>query len=561
MNTESATTDQAGHHITQAVLAAAWREDLTGIRTRATTTGDTTTTTTGDGHRLGFNAHRHAFHQIHPYGPITGDGHPITDPGDLLRLLDPSADPTELHDAVTGLSLALHRHHDIRDQHRRNANRYGATTSIDLAHRLRHTPDYAPCRHFEPLAVEGHHLHPGARTRLGWTHHDRLAHDLESSHTTRLRFLAVDRDLLITTGQPIDNQIAQWFPDLAAHLTDDHVIVPMHPWQYRHATATSLRPLLRQGRLHPIDDLELPAEPTSSIRTLVTTGGHYLKCSLDIHITSTRRGISPATAANGPVLSTMLTDIIDNDPRLARIAVLAETAAVSLPHEHPAARDLTCILRQPLHSVCGPDELAIPATALTAHSPVSGRRIITELIDAADLPAPQFLHRYAHLLLDSTLHLAGAYGIGMEAHLQNCIPTFQRARPHRLILRDLGGARIHLPRLHATGHAPTLHPASVTTTTDIDRTRSKVAYTVLQNHLAAIVAALTADGAITADTAWRLITDIIADLDIPDTDRDFYTAPTLPLKALLHMRLTDGPDHHVMVDNPLHQLDQSTLNP
>lgn len=562
MITDSATTDQAGHHVTQAVLAAAWREDLTGIRTHATTTGDTTTTTTDDGHRLRFTAHHNAFHQIHPYGPILHNGQPIVEPGTLLHLLHPGADTDELDDAVAGLTLALHRHRDIRDGHRDIATRYRAATSIELAQRLQDTPDYSPCRHFEPLAVEGHHLHPGARTRLGWTHHDRLAHDLESRHTTRLRFLAADRDLLITTGEPIDAHIAQWFPQLTPHLDDDHVIIPMHPWQYRHATTTSLRPLLRQGRLHPIDDLELPAEPTSSIRTLVTTGGHYLKCSLNIHITSTRRGISPATAANGPVLSAMLADIIEHDPRLApNITVLAEPAAVSLPDHHPAARDLTCILRQPLAAVCAPDELAVPATALTAHSPVSGQRIITELITAADLPTHRFLHRYAKLLLDSTLHLAGAYGIGMEAHLQNCIPTFRHGHPHRIILRDLGGARIHLPRLHATGHHPDLHPASVTVTTDIDQTRAKVAYTVLQNHLAAIVAALTADDAITPDTAWQVITDIITDLDIPTTDRDYYTAPSLPLKALLHMRLTDGPDHHIMVDNPLHRLDQSTLHP
>ncbi|GAA4895073.1 siderophore synthetase component [Stackebrandtia albiflava] len=541
----------AAHHLVHAVLAAAWREDLAHIRTRAHRHGDTHTTPTGTG-TLRFHAHTHAFAQITPHGTVHHDDHPVTDPATLLRLLEPGADITELTDAVEGLALALTRHRHITDHHRALARTHHAHDSVTLAHRLATGPRYQPCRHFEPLAVTGHHLHPGARTRLGWTHTDRLNHDLESHHTTRLPVISASRELVTTTGQPLDHLLTTLHPPLRAHLHPDRVLIPLHPWQHRHVVTTRHHDLYRRGLIHDLPDIHIPAEPTASIRTLVLPDGHYLKTSLDIHITSTRRGISPATAANGPALSHTLHTITTTDPHLReRLTVLPEPAAVSAHHTHPAARDLTCILRGPLHHHTRPGELAVPATALPATSPHTGTTIATEL--AAHHPGtPQdFLTRYATILLGTTLHLAAHYGIGLEAHLQNCIPVFRHATPVRVILRDLGGARIHTPRLTAAGHTPRLHPHSVTTTDDITVTHTKVAYTVIQNHLAALVNALHHDGTLHATDAWKTIGEIIADTDIPTTDRDFYTTPTLPLKALLHMRLHNGPDHHVPVPNPL----------
>lgn len=550
---------QARAHITASVAAAAWRENLEGIRDRATITENTITTSTPSGGQLTFTAGFGVFNQITPYGPITHNGHAVTEPDALLRLLTPDADTTELTDAVSGLALALHRHKQITNDHRTAAQHANATTSIELARHLHlNEHNHLACRHLEPLAVTGHHLHPAARTRLGWNHQDRLAHDLESHGTTGIRFLSVNRQTVITTsddhGRDIDTLIASWHQPLENHLAPNRVLIPLHPWQHRHVTHGPLRHLLHTGDIREIPGLQLAADPTASIRTLVTTTGHYLKCSLDIHITSTRRGISPATAANGPVLSHTIKDLINKDQLLTpHIAVLPETAAVSLPHGHPASRDLTCILREPLAHHLLDHELAIPATALCARSPISGRHLASELADAYTGTPSEFLTTYATNLLTTTIRLAALYGVGMEAHLQNCVPTFNGATPHRIVLRDLGGARIHLPTLNDTGHHPHLHPASVVTTDDITTVHTKVAYTVLQNHLAAIVSAMEADHLLTHTTAWKLISGIVAELDIPNTTRDFYTAPTLPLKALLHMRLTDGPDQHVPVDNPLHQ--------
>jgi len=151
--------------------------------------------------------------------------------------------------------------------------------------------------------------------------------------------------------------------------------------------------------------------------------------------------------------------------------------------------------------------------------------------------------------------LAARYGIGFEAHLQNCLPTFKDGRPHRIVFRDFAGLRLHPGRLEAAGHRVSLWPGSVVVTDDLDVMRAKVAYTALQAHLGELVIRLDLD----EGDAWR---EVRAALDeaydplmaSPDAraDHAFLTAPRVPHKALVRMRLAGGGDVYVPVQNPLH---------
>ncbi|ADD43391.1 IucA/IucC family protein [Stackebrandtia nassauensis] len=558
------TPHDAAAHITASLLAAAWRENLDGLRDNATVTPGpapgqlTVHIDTSAGH-IRATAQAGPFDQITPTGPIDCDGNTVTDPVTLLKALSPNAPEhltRELDDAVTGLATALPRHQRLTDTIAETAKHHGATTTVALADILTdRQADFLPCRFLEPLAVDGHHLHPCARTRLGWNDADRRAYDLETPEPIAVRFVAARRDAIASAtddhGRDLGELLEHLHPPLRDLRDDDTIAIPVHPWQHRHLREGPGRDLYADGTLRDLPT-RMDTEPTASIRTLVTADGSYLKCSLSIHITSTTRGISPATVHNGPILSRLLSEVIGGDDYLApRIDILTEHAGASLPHGHPAARELSCLLRARLSDVTGPGELAVPATALAATSPVTGRSIAAELVDDSGLDAADFLHRYTFGLAGPTIRLATHYGIGTEAHLQNCVPTFRDGIPERVIVRDLGGGRVLLPRLAESGHRPDLHPASVITTTDAETVRAKVAYTVFQNHLAAVTTALTQDCGLTQDRAWRVIADTVDTLDLASGDRDFYTAATVPHKALLTMRVNPGRDIHVPVTNPL----------
>jgi siderophore synthetase component len=219
-----------------------------------------------------------------------------------------------------------------------------------------------------------------------------------------------------------------------------------------------------------------------------------------------------------------------------------------------------------------PGEIAVSGGALYAISPVTGTTVVAEIVSrfartrALTEPAQAalaFVGEYARLVLPPVLTVATRYGIGLEAHLQNCVPTFVDGVPHRLALRDFAGLRVYPPRLPAPLR---LWPGSVVVTDDVDVMRAKVAYTVLQAHLGEIVIRLVDSHGLDETAAWSSVRAVIdevydelrGDAAVADQARDdhaFLTAPTLPHKALLTMRLAarrgNASDIYVQVENPL----------
>lgn len=478
-------------------------------------------------------ARRYAFDRVEVAQP------PSIDPAILLERLAGTgaasrAVGVELADACVNLALAYAR------RERFPAVRADAADSLDLY-------DAADADGFgqllERYATEGHNLHPCGRTRLGWTAADLLAHDLESP-VTDVGFVAVRRDIHIGDDIMLDSTVD----------SRRYAVTPVHAWQLRllrrrHPTAFADRILVT---LDPI----VTATPTAALRTLLLPPGgptRYLKLSLDIQVTSTRRSISVASTRNGPLLSRLLADLIADD----RVLLLAETAgcAAALPGSD---RDVSAITRAGLQGRLDPAEIPVPGSALTALSPVPGpggrpRPVLVELVDrfavtrglTGAAAAAAFTDEYARLLLPPLLTLATRHGIGLEAHLQNCIPTFVDGVPHRLALRDFAGLRVDLGRLD---RPVALWPGSIVATPSQDAVRAKLAYTALQAHLGEIVIHLDQAYGLNETVAWQRVRDIVDEVfdalrhepavaARAEADHAFLTAPTVPHKALLTMRL------------------------
>jgi siderophore synthetase component len=272
-----------------------------------------------------------------------------------------------------------------------------------------------------------------------------------------------------------------------------------------------------------------------------------------------------ASTRNGPVLSALLHRLLAGEPRVMLFAEEAGASAlVGARH-----RDLAAIVRRGLDGRLEPGELAVPGGALYAGS--AGGTVLAELVDRyattrrlAHRPAAagEFLDGYARLLLPPLLRLATRHGIAIEAHLQNCVPTFRDGVPYRLGLRDFAGLRLHRPRLAGGGHGVALWPGSVVATDDADVMRAKLAYTALQAHLGELVIHLVSSHGLNEHAAWRSVRTIVDEVydelrgdpavaADAACDHAFLTAPTLPHKALVRMRLRGDGDLYVPVRNPL----------
>ncbi|MDI1465715.1 IucA/IucC family protein [Catellatospora sp. KI3] len=497
---------------------ALWREDIGDARGR-------------------FRGTVHGFDRV-VLGPVADDP---------LSLVDHPGLRAELDSAVHGLALAYARRAVQDPGHRAAAAALGRADMIELLAEL--DPDERVAR-LERLATEGHNLHPCGRTRLGWSAGDMIAHDLETE-STAVGFVAARPELVL--GDDLTERLGVAAPP-------GRRVLPVHIWQLRHLRGR-FPELFADGTLRVLDPV-LPALPTAALRTVLLTGsarpGTYLKLSLDIQVTSTRRTISVASTRNGPALSEALGALLDAESG-GRLLLMAEPAgAAGLVGD---SRQLSTIVRDGLGGRLAPGEQPVPGSALAALDPVSGATLLTGLVDryahsrratSPQLAALGFLNEYAVLLLPPVLRLAAQHGIGLEAHLQNCVPTFRDGVPHRMGIRDLAGMRVHEGRLAATGVALRLWPGSVIGTGDESVLLSKVAYTAFQAHLGELVLRLGRSHGLAEGTAWAAVRHVVDEALAGHRDHAFYTAPTVPHKALTRMRLAGSGDVYVPVQNPLH---------
>lgn len=467
---------------------------------------------------------RHAPHGVrHGFDRVEFTSAGVADPVHLLTGPDAPGFAAELRNAVVNLAIAM--------------SRYRRDVGLPAG-----DPDAAVVV-AERLAVAGHNLHPCGRTRLGWDTTDVLAHDLEAGRTA-IGFVAVRDEGHL--GDDVGAALTSAYPQLPDP-PPGYRLQPVHPWQRDAVLRTRYRDLIASGALQ-ILDAELDAAPTAALRTLLLPSGadgrrRYLKLSLDIQVTSTRRSISIASTRNGPPVSGLLHRLVADDPDGHRLLLLAETAGAAVPAG--SGRDISAILRDGLTGRLAPGEQAVPGGALP--------HVVTDLVAAHGRGALAWLTEYARLLLPPLLRLT-VRGVALEAHLQNCLPTFVAGAPHRLAVRDFAGLRLHRPRLAARGLAVNLWPGSVIGTDDEDVLRAKIGYTALQAHLGELVIRLGVD----EPAAWAAVRDVVdetyAALDDPAARRDHaaLTAARVPHKALVRMRLAGGGDTYLPVRNPLH---------
>ncbi|WP_030156113.1 IucA/IucC family protein [Glycomyces sp. NRRL B-16210] len=497
------------------VTAAAWRENLADRRDRPAPE----------------DAREGAFNQL----DLTGTDQTADDPvGTLEAILGepaPAHLAAELDSARTGLALATDRA-AARARHLAGlAHRSGDASLARLIARCTRDPD-TTARRLETLATEGHQLHPCARTRLGWTRTDLERYDLETPRPVRVRLIADPGGVLARSGTDLRDH------PMLVGLDLPHPVLPAHPWQLEHRILPAYGDLFATGRLRLLE-ATVPAWPTAAIRTLAGhTAPGFLKLALGIQITSTRRDISPATAALGPYLSAALRAAGDDSGH----RIVADIAGAWLP----GSRELTALAREPLAAHTPSGAVCVPATALAATSPVTGVSLAAEYADWHG-DAAAWLRAYAIAFTGPVLAKARD-GIGLEAHLQNSLVAMRGTEPVAPVTRDLGGARIHVP---SVPFALDLPPDSPVNAAGLDQVRSKVAYTLFQNHFAALAAVLERDLGLDTAAFWADLADHIAGLDLPAADVDAYLAPRQPTKALLTMRLHPGKEIETLVDNPL----------
>jgi siderophore synthetase component len=494
----------------------------------------------------------------------------------------------ELENGSANLALAYTFYEQDAKKQRKEAQALNAHTALEYA-AVKKSGAFSPSMFFEQMSVEGHNLHPGAKTKMGMKPADVIRYAPEFHGTFSLRFAAIhkayaqwneaEEQLLVNAYPALKLEMNRRLEELGLDGTD-YVAVPVHPWQMDYEIERIYHEEIGSNIVVPIPSFSVLCRATSSFRTVAPSEASApvsFKTAVNSQMTSTVRSISAQTAMNAVHFTKMIQCVLKRETALEGTFVpVCEVAGYHFRSEsEEKSRNLTAVLRENMDDLLTGDELAIIGSSLYACSPVTEEPIIAELVGqyaktkgeaSLTRAALLFLREYGELVLPGFLTLMVKYGVGLEGHLQNSIPVFEKGVPKRFLFRDWGGARIYGERLKAQGIIPGFIPGSVTITNSIDEMHNKVYYTVFQNHLGEIISQLCKLYALEEAACWKEIKVICDRLfqqlkaEVPkewaELDRRKLYAPTVDHKALTLMRMMPKQGYrYVSVPNPLYMAD------
>lgn len=451
---------------------------------------------------------------------------------------------------------------------------------------LKGLPPHAAMIAADSYAISGHNVHPLAKLRRGFSIEESLAYGPEAGMTVDLRLVGVDKQMIDTsTTADCAQLIAHHFPRHTAyahaHLRDqgldpnNYPIVPVHPWQLEHVIKEVFAKDITDHTMVPIPNIAIAAHPTISLRTVVphaptACGTHpFIKCAVDVTLTSTRRSISQHSALGTPRVATMVAAALDQlceeTGTQPRAVVVPELSGLALSHDERSEgiddsfhktrqRGLSVLLRDDVTAYLAPGEIAVSACALRGHEGVvpSPLRDINE----------EFFDDYVYDLMSTVLGLMMLKGIALEQHLQNTLvridlsgetPTYRG-----LILRDFSGLRAWAPRLQQWASDQVFEPGAMTLTNDREEFLNKGFYASVFGNLDGIVDEYSQARGVDAQSLWDRVHVQInrfveeSAVPLPETDMEWMRRETIRRKGFVSMSLQgSSADIYVEERNPL----------
>ena len=516
----------------------------------------------------------------------------------------------ELINSSANLALSYAYWVQKKKRLRKKAAKYGIKNTIDwVLFQKSQNPVFDSSLFFERLTVEGHNLHPCAKTKMGMEPEDVLRYAPEFDGITDVRFVGIRKDYVEwnfvgENDKGVNAFLFREYPDLPKVIErefsdnglsiNDYVFVPVHSWQLEREVPHIYKQEIIERIVVPISGLSVQCGTTSSFRTVIPIASrespkHVIKVAVNSQMTSTVRSISPNTTNNASVFTILLRSIMQREPQLfERFVPVCECGGFNFKEKETNKneiddnirklknRNLSAVLRENVEAFIANDEVAIVGTALFTESPFSGKPILIELIEryAEDKQetslrkaAFQFFSEYLSIALPGFIILMVKYGIGLEGHLQNSVIVFKEGRPVRMLFRDWGGVRIHRERLRQYQSDVQFYPGSITMTDNLEEVHNKVFYTVFQNQLSELILQLCKHIELDERKLWgevhRICENVFKELEhLPlysknaHIDKEALYQPEVPHKALTKMRLATEVAGYLysMVPNPLYEI-------
>jgi len=313
----------------------------------------------------------------------------------------------------------------------------------------------------EQALLTGHAIHPTPKARDGLADADARRYAPELGRGFPLRWYAVRRERCLArsvTPEPAEAIVMQLFDDDPALSTDllramphGHVLLPAHPWQAAHWTASEAgRRAVARGDLIDLGEAGSPWAATSSLRTVHAPHARWmLKFSASVRLTNSLRTLRIPELERGLLLSRVPETPRGRElgRRHPRLSVLREPLYLGLRADDGSAiEDSTVAFRDNPFRGAGKPNTYVLAALLQDHPQRGQTRLshhVTELA-RAERRAPaevavRWLRAFLAVVLEPLLVAQADYGILLSAHQQNLVVRLGAGYPDFTWFRDCQG--------------------------------------------------------------------------------------------------------------------------
>ncbi|MCU5746936.1 siderophore biosynthesis protein, IucA/IucC family [Staphylococcus sp. SQ8-PEA] len=418
-----------------------------------------------------------------------------------------------------------------------------------------------PLLHGEQYVVQGHNIHPCAKTKLGLTFDEVMQYSPEYNQAFKLNWVLVKEGLLYNNLEAEELNILAQFSGYKGEIPVGYHLIPVHPYQFKHVISRVYAEEIASKRIILLSHRGGLVKSTSSFRTVCPIDGvtPMMKLPVNSQMTSTIRSISNNSIINSKYIGEYFKYIYQHDERLQEISLpVLEFGGMTYCHPlEEKQRNLSFILRENNAQYLAADASLFAATCLFEYNEL-GIKVYQDLISSAESIATpmEWFKQYASILIETAVTLMSKYGIGLEAHLQNMSFEFKHGMPSRLHVRDFGGLRIDTTRIPRW-----VELTQALTNATTEQMYEKVQNTLISNHLETLVAHFSEDYGCEESDLWQWINQTFQTVfnqlrlqNLPHVQPDmnaFYTE-TINEKALLTMRISPASgDIYVQKSNPL----------
>ncbi|MER6026295.1 IucA/IucC family protein [Streptomyces sp. NPDC001851] len=397
----------------------------------------------------------------------------------------------------------------------------------------------------EQSLVYGHRFHPSPKSRTG-DPEDWLDYGPETGTRFPLRYLAVHRSLVREEGDL--SRLDALHPDRRK----EYVTLPVHPWQYRLlGDHPALRRAMAAGSVIDTGVTGPDFAPTASVRTLYQPDADtFLKFSLNVRLTNCLRKNAAYELSGAVALNRLLLPVFaDIGQAHPGSSLLAEPGyrTLALDDDLSLLEGFGVIVRTGLREHLAPGVTPLLAAAIADEHP-TGSAQVARLLARGNGDALAWWDAYLGLLLPPVLTAYFEHGIVLEPHLQNVVVGVRAdGTPAQMLFRDLEGTKL-LPERHRPFLAALPEDVRTPMTYDAERGWNRVAYCLLVNHTAEVLAALADTDPALEPALWGLVRDHLdaysRSAGEPPRLRALLSGVPLPAKANMLLRWSRQADRH-----------------